>query len=158
MILLVMAFLSCTKAEMTATFPPQAPEFTLEDINGNEISLSGLSGKVIFMNFWATWCGPCKVEIPDFIEAYEQHKDKGLVILGVSVDGSGPDIVRQFAREWKINYPIVMVTQKLIRDYRPGNAIPLTLVIDPSGKIRHRKLGPMSRASIEDWFKKLMEE
>jgi len=137
---------------------PQAPEFTLEDLNGNKISLSDLNGKVIFLNFWATWCGPCKAEIPHFIEAYKEYKDKGMEIIGISVDRTGAKSVIKFAEKYKINYPVAMYTLDIIKDYRPGNAIPVTIIIGPNGKIRHKKVGYTEKKYLKNWFLKLIEE
>ena len=117
-----------------------APAFTLKDLDGKDVSLSDFEGKVIFVNFWATWCPPCRQEIPGFIEVYDQYKNKGMVILGVSVDQAGVSVVKKFAEKNKINYPLVMFTQKMIEDYDPGNAIPATIVIDRQGNIRDKHI------------------
>lgn len=137
---------------------PQAPEFTLEDLNGNKISLSDLKGKVIFLNFWATWCPPCKAEIPHFIEAYKEYKDQGMEIIGISVDKTGAKSVIKFTEKYKINYPVAMYTLDIIKDYRPGNAIPVTIIIGPNGKIRHKKVGYTEKEYLKNWFLKLIEE
>lgn len=157
----VLTFVVCAQAEKTGTTSgdyPQAPEFTLEDINGKNIALSDYKDKVIFLNFWATWCAPCRAEIPDFIEAYREYKDDGMVIIGVSVDREGKDKVLGYADRYKINYPLVMYTSQLIRDYQPGNAIPVTIVIDPKGKIRHKQIGMVNREFLETWFSKLIKD
>src|SRR5262245_54057104 len=82
-------------------------DFTVKDMNNARVRLSDYKGKVILVNFWATWCAPCKVEIPGFIELYDQYKDKGFVILGVSGDDDA-ETLRAFASEWKINYPLLV--------------------------------------------------
>lgn len=148
-------------AEMTGNSGkeyPQAPEFTLEGLKGSRISLSDLSGKVVMLNVWATWCGPCKREIPDFIEAYERYKDKGLEIIGISVDRISQSRVLQFAEKYKINYPVVMATSRLTKDYGPFPAIPVTIIIDKNRKIRYRQIGLVNKKFIETWFTKLAEE
>ncbi len=158
---MALAFFVGAKADMPGMSSedyPDAPEFTLEDLNGNKISLSNLSGKVIFLNVWATWCGPCKREIPDFIEAYEHYKDKGLEIIGISVDRISQSKVLQFAENYKINYPVAMITSKLTKDYGPFLAIPVTIIIDKNGKIRHRRIGMVNKSYVESWFLKLIEE
>ena len=83
-----------------------APDFRVTDLKGKTISLSDYKGKVLFLNFWATWCPPCRAEIPDFIEAYSQEKANGLEILGISVDTKGKAEVAAFVEQYKINYPI----------------------------------------------------
>ena len=130
----------------------RAPNFTLKDLKGARISLSDYKGKVLFLNYWATWCGPCRAEIPDFIEVYDEYKDKGLEILGISVDRISADKVSDFARKNKMNYPVAMATQELFQKYQPPNFIPTTLVIDGNGKIKYTKVGMMSKREIIDLF------
>ena len=137
---------------------PQAPEFTLEDFDGNEISLSDYSGKVLFLNFWATWCGPCRHEIPGFIKAYKKYKDKGMEIIGISLDTISLKSVLAFAEKNKINYPVAMSTEEIVEDYGPIPAIPVTVIIDKNGNLRHRKVGYLDKKSLENWFLKLIEE
>ncbi len=158
---LVIVLFVCAEAEKTSIFgnnSSQAPDFTVKDLKGREISLSNYSGKVVFLNFWATWCGPCKAEIPDFIEAYKQYKDKGMEIIGISVDRISPKSVLKFAEKYKINYPVVMSTDKIQKDYEPGPYVPTTIIIDQEGKIRHKHIGYMSKKAFIDYFLKLTEE
>ncbi len=136
----------------------QAPDFTLKDLSGKDISLKDLRGKVVFLNFWATWCAPCRDEIPGFVEAYSQYKDKGMFIIGVSVDNTGTGSVIKFAEKYNINYPVAMATNKLIKDYAPGRFIPVTVVIDKNGKIREKKIGYMDKETLIKYFLKIVEE
>jgi len=136
---------------LSFAYEQTAPDFELTDLSGNSISLSELKGKVIFVNFWATWCGPCRQEIPDFIEFYKENKDKGAVILGVSVDTSASK-VRDFVDANMINYPIAMATDSMVRDYKPGKFIPTTIIIDTNGMIQEKKIGVMNKASLEHYF------
>lgn len=157
----VVVLFVCAKTEKTDTPGnnyPQASEFTLKDLKGNEISLSNYSGKVVFLNFWATWCAPCRIEIPGFVEMYKQYKDKGMEIIGISTDRLGSDSVLKFAEKYKINYPVVMGTAKIIKDYEPGPYIPTTFIVDQNGKIRHRHIGYMNKETLKDYFLKLIEE
>ncbi len=149
-VLLAFAIMTCGILSYAAD--NAAPNFTLTDLSGKSISLSDLKGKVIFINFWATWCPPCRQEIPDFIEFTKENKDSGAVILGVSVDKSA-DKVRDFVDENGINYPIVMATNEMISDYKPGKFIPTTIVIDPSGMIKEKKVGAMDKATLEHYLK-----
>ena len=139
-----------------------APEFSLTDLSGNTVQLADYKGKVLFLNFWATWCPPCRAEIPDFVEAYTAQKANGLEILGISVDTKGKDAVVDFVKKNKINYPIVLEsrekTQKLIDDYQPGQYIPTTFIIDKSGRIRHKEVGVMDTQSVLKYFQQLMAE
>ncbi len=135
-----------------------APDFTLTDLRGNQVMLSDYKGKVVFMNIWATWCPPCRAEIPGFVKAYAEYKDKGLEIIGISVDQGGRDKVIDFAKAFQINYPVVMYTNQIIRDYEPGRAIPVTIVIDKEGMIRHKHIGYMDKETLERYFFDLAEE
>jgi len=158
---LVIVLFVCADAEKASIFSdnsPQASDFTVKDLKGRKIALSDYSGKVVFLNFWATWCGPCKAEIPDFIEAYKQYKDKGMQIIGISVDRISPKSVLKFAEKYKINYPVIMGTAKIQKDYEPGPYVPTTIIVDQKGKIRHRHIGYMSKETLEDYFLKLTEE
>ena len=152
--LVVFVMVSADNACAVKEDPPVAPDFTLKDLNGKKISLSDYEGKVLFLNYWATWCPPCRVEIPDFIEVYNAYKDKGLEILGVSLDQIGADQVSKFAERFKMNYPVAMATKDLFRNYPPPQAIPTTIVIDRNGKIQYRKVGMMSKQEIIDLFNK----
>ncbi len=136
---------------------PVAPTFKLKDLQGNDVFLADYKGKVIFLNFWATWCAPCRVEIPDFIEAYDELNEKGLEIIGISLDG-GVQKVRSFAKNNKINYPVVMGSQKVVDDYKLGEFIPATIIIDRQGRIRHKHVGVMSKKMIERFFQDIDQD
>jgi len=151
-LIFLLAFAIITSGSITFASDKAAPDFTLTDLSGKSISLSDLKGKVIFVNFWATWCGPCRHEIPDFIEFYKKNKDKGAVILGVSVDKSA-NKVRDFVDEYEINYPIAMATDIMVKDYKPGKFIPTTFVIDSAGMIQEKKIGVMDKDTLEHFFK-----
>jgi len=138
---------ACAQAKNDAEAVP-APEFSLKDLQGNTLSLASYKGKVLVLNFWATWCPPCRREIPDFIEAYKELKDKGLEILGVSVDELSADVLRDWAQKAGMNYPVAMATPKIIADYRPGEYIPATIVIDRRGAIRYRQSSLMDKGTL----------
>lgn len=136
---------ACASAREEAT---PAPEFLLQDLQGNSLSLSSYKGKVLILNFWATWCPPCRREIPDFIEAYKDLKDKGLEILGVSVDDLSAEALRDWTQKAGMNYPVAMATAKIIADYQPGEFIPATIVIDRRGRIRYRQSSLMDKETL----------
>lgn len=142
--------------------PALAPNFELTDLTGKMVSLSDYKGKVLFLNFWATWCPPCRAEIPDFVEAYQENKAKGLEIIGISLDINDRDAVVSFVEKYKINYPIVLesrsTTQQLIDDYRPGQFIPTTIVIDKQGRIRRKQVGQMNKRMLLSFFNELAAE
>jgi cytochrome c biogenesis protein CcmG/thiol:disulfide interchange protein DsbE len=140
----------------------QAPDFTVTDINGKTISLSQYRGKVLFLNFWATWCPPCRAEIPDFVDVYEKYKSKGIEILGISLDTKEKSAIVDFAQKFKINYPVVLeskkLTDKLLDDFQPGQFIPTTFVIDKLGRIRDKVVRSMDKEEILRYFDRLIAE
>jgi cytochrome c biogenesis protein CcmG/thiol:disulfide interchange protein DsbE len=128
---------------------PIAPDFTLKNVEGGMVSLSDYKGKVVILDFWDTWCPPCKKEIPGFIELQDKYGDKGLVILGAAFGRYGEEKVAEFAKEWKMNYPVIIADQKVNRDYGGIQSIPTTFVIDTDGKARSRHVGYVEKAVFE---------
>jgi peroxiredoxin len=132
-------------------------DFTLKDMNGARVRLSDYKGKVILLNFWATWCGPCKVEIPEFIEAYDRYHDRGFVILGVlSQDDPSPEDLRAFASGYGMNYPIFREHVELDEAFGPLWAIPTSFIIDRQGSICTKHMGPVSKEMLEREIKRLL--
>ena len=134
----------------------QAPPFKLLDLNGSEVSLSDFNDKIIILDFWATWCPPCVKEIPHFIELYKEYKDQGLAILGISVDRQGIGIVKAFKQKYKINYPILMANNQVVKAYGNIRGIPTTFVIDPAGKILRMYVGYRDKAVFEADIKAIL--
>ncbi len=130
--------------------PVDVPAFTVRDIDGKTISLADLKGKVVLVNFWATWCPPCRAEIPDLVKLQDKYRDK-LVVLGISEDEVDPAQVKAFATEQKMNYPIVMATTELRQIFKGVAALPTTFVLDTEGKIQMRHVGMLDpeRTEIE---------
>ena len=118
-----------------------APAWDLKDVKGNSVKLSDFKGKVVILDFWATWCPPCRAEIPHFIGLQEKYGKQGLVVVGVSVDEGGPDVVSSFVKANKINYPIVMGNLDVAQLYDANEGIPTTFVIDRTGNIVAKHLG-----------------
>ena len=127
-----------------------APDFALRDVNGKLVKLSGLHGKVVLLDFWATDCGGCRVEIPWFIEFQREYRDRGLVVLGVSLDDSGWKVVKPFVEEKQMNYPVMLATEDVTKRYHI-ESMPTTLVIGKSGCIAatHVGLGKKEEFRVE---------
>lgn len=134
----------------------QAPNVVFKTADGKTYDLSKLTGKVVIVNFWATWCGPCRKEIPDFIEFYKNYKDKGVEILGVSLDRDGWEKVKPFLKQTPINYPIVLGNGEIAGKFSRFNAIPTTFIIDKSGNIVDEHTGVMTRSQLEAKIKPLL--
>ena len=118
-----------------------APDFTLTDGNGQTVHLSDYKGKVVLLDFWATWCGPCKIEIPWFMEFEQQYKDKGFAVLGVSMDDDGWKVVKPYLQQMKINYRIALGNDKVGDAYGGVDSLPTTFLIDRSGRIASTHVG-----------------
>jgi len=141
-ILLSSGIVSCTKSDTVTERPSSsetgsvAPDFALKDIEGRDVQLSQYRGKLVVLEFWATWCPPCKATIPELVSVQRKYAEKGLVVLGVSID-EGVDLqpkLSAFSKEYKINYPILLGTEKVSRDYNIMS-VPATFLIGKDQKI-----------------------
>ena len=141
---------STCKAESAAKLA-----FTVKDMNGASVTLADYKDKVILMNFWGTWCGPCRLEIPGFIELQAAYRDKGFVILGVAVEDT-PEAVRAYAAEVRINYPLVMNQEDLEEAYGPIFGLPMSYVIARDGSICTKHFGPITKDDAEKEIKALL--
>lgn len=124
-----------------------APSMVIQDLSGKITSMDDLKGKVVLVNFWATWCPPCRVEIPEFIKLQEKHRDR-LQIIGISEDDD-PETVREFVKTAGINYPVVMATPELLAAYGGVAALPTTFVVDTEGRVVQRHLGLLSAENYD---------
>jgi cytochrome c biogenesis protein CcmG/thiol:disulfide interchange protein DsbE len=134
-----------------------APEFALKDSNGKTVRLEDYSGKVVLLDFFATWCGPCKIEIPWFMEMERKNKDRGFAVLGVSMDDEGWDIVKPFLAELGVNYRVVIGNDATAQLYGGVDALPTTFLIDRSGKIASVHIGLASKKEFEDGIEQLLQ-
>jgi len=133
-----------------------APDFTLTTLDGKKVKLSNYRGKAVLLNFWATWCGPCKVEIPWFIDLEKQYGPQGLVILGVAMDDDGKATVTKFAQEMKIDYTVVLGNDDVADEYGGVEGLPTTFYVDRNGKIVKVVAGLVSHGEIEDGIKEAL--
>jgi len=135
----------------------KAPEFELKDANGKIVHLSDFKGKVVLLDFWATWCGPCNIEIPWFTEFERRYKDRGFEVLGVSMDDDGWKAINPFVAEKRINYRIVLGNDITGDQYGGVEALPTTFVIDRDGRIASVHVGLSGRKEFEDAIEKLLD-
>lgn len=128
---------------------------TVKDMNGADVKLADHKGKVILLNFWATWCPPCLVEIPEFVKVYEEKKNDGFTILGVSTDDTAEQL-QAFASEKKVTYPLLMISPELEDAYGPLFGLPTSVLIARDGSVCKRHFGPMSKEQLEKELKPLL--
>jgi peroxiredoxin len=133
-----------------------APDFTLKDGEGRKVSLSDFRGKVVLLNFWATWCGPCKIEMPWFVDFQRKYKDQGFSVVAVSLDEEGWDVVKPFAEDLKLNFPVLLGNDELADRFGGIQALPTTLIIDKEGRVVSSHMGLVSMSDYEDDIKKLL--
>lgn len=134
---------------------PAAPDFSLRDISGKTIKLSEYRGKVVILDFWATWCGPCRIEIPEFVEMQNRYGNQGLAVIGVSMD-DGLDPVISFYKEFRMNYPVVMGNDRLGEMYGGILGLPTTFLIGRDGRIYAKHVGATSISVFEEEVKQLL--
>ncbi len=139
-----------------ANAKPANWDFTLKDLDGKDVSLASFKGKVVLLNFWATWCGPCKAEIPGFVELQEKYRDK-LTIVGYSVDDTA-ELAKKYAAEYKMNYPILLGEgREDVQDaYGPIWGIPASFIISKDGKVCRKHMGIAPKAVFEKELVALM--
>ena len=150
-------------AASPVNLPPEgrrrpAPNFTLPDVSGKQVSLADHKGKVVLLNFWATWCGPCKREIPDFMEMKRDYAGRDFEIIGVSVDQDGVRKVEPFVKNTGINYPVLVDGNKISGLYGGVQSIPTTFVLDKEGRIVAQYVGLRDRKVFDDLAQALMKE
>jgi peroxiredoxin len=133
-----------------------APDFSLESVDGKTVRLSDLRGKAVLLNFWATWCGPCKIEMPWFVELQNQYASQGLQIVGVAMDDASKEDIAKFAKDMGVNYPILIGKEAVGDQYGGVPALPESFIIGRDGKIVDKILGLRGKAEIEDSIKKAL--
>ncbi len=146
--------------QIAATGAPKpgaaAPDFALQSLDGKTVHLSDFRGKAVLLNFWATWCTPCRLEMPWFVELQKQYGPQGLEVLGVAMDDSGKDKIAKFAQEMGVNYPVLLGKESVGDEYGGVEYLPTSFYIDRDGKVVTRVFGLRSRSDIEDWIKEAL--
>jgi thiol-disulfide isomerase/thioredoxin len=128
--------------------PASAPVLAMRDLDGREVSLASLRGKVVLVNFWATWCGPCRAEIPDLVALQEKYRDQ-LQVIGISQDEVPVDLVRRFAADHRMNYPVVMSTPEIEKLFPGVNALPTSFIVDRESRIVQKHVGMLTASLTE---------
>jgi cytochrome c biogenesis protein CcmG/thiol:disulfide interchange protein DsbE len=134
-----------------------APDFSLSALDGQPLRLSSYRGKIVVLDFWATWCAPCREEIPHFIQMQNQYGNRGVQLIGISMDDS-PEPVRSFYQQFKMNYPVAVGNAKLGELYGGILGLPITYVIGRDGKIEGKYIGATDVAVIERRVQDLLQE
>ena len=134
-----------------------APDFTLKDADGKTVKLSDYRGKVVLLNFWATWCGPCKIEIPWFMEFEQTYKDRGFAVLGVSMDEDGWETVKPYIADKKVNYRVLLGDEVVGNLYGGIESLPTTFLIDKDGRVASVHIGLVSKRDYSTEIDHLIE-
>ena len=133
-----------------------APQFTLKDLNGKTVRLRAYRGKVVMINFWATWCPPCRAEMPALVRLQREHANQGLQIIGITYPPERKDLVQRFARSIKVNYPIILGTREIKARFSSEETLPLTVVINRDGKVSEIISGILLRQEFDEKIKPLL--
>jgi cytochrome c biogenesis protein CcmG/thiol:disulfide interchange protein DsbE len=133
-----------------------APDFELPSLDGRKVKLSDFRGQAVLLNFWATWCSPCKIEMPWFVDLQKQYGKDGLVVLGVAMDDTESTKIAEFAHELGVNYPVLLGTDRVSDDYGDVRALPTTFYIDRNGTIVAKAVGLLGRQEIEEDIRKAL--
>ncbi len=135
-----------------------APSFSLKDADGKPVTLADYKGKVVLVNFWATWCGPCEVEIPWFIEFQQKYKNQDFAVLGISMDDDGWKSVKPYVAAHKINYQIVIGDEKTSTLYGSVDSLPTSFIVDRSGRIAAQHVGLVDKSDYQNEIQKLLDD
>ena len=162
-VLVCLLLAGCSSESVNAAVKPEkdrkkAPDFTLKDADGRPVKLSDYKGRVVLLNFWATWCGPCRIEIPWFVEFEQKFKDRGFAVLGVAMDEDGWDVVKPYLERVKVNYRVVIGSDMVSEMYGGVESFPTTFMLDREGRVASMHPGLMSRKVYQDEIDQLLAE
>ena len=135
-----------------------APDFELQSLEGKNVKLSDFRGKAVLLNFWATWCGPCKIEMPWFVELQKEYGPQGFQVVGVAMDDASSEDIAKFVRQMGVNYPILLGKEAVGQSYGGVGVLPTTLFIDRDGKLVAREFGLQSRSVFVDHIKESLSQ
>ena len=135
-----------------------APPFLVTTLEGEQVSLESLRGQVVLVNFWATWCAPCRIEMPSFERVYRAKKDQGFVIVGLSTDQAGPAVVRPYIAKRGVSFPVAMASGEIVHSYGGAGTIPKSVLIDRGGRIRHTVTGIFAEPALRLAVNRLLAE
>jgi cytochrome c biogenesis protein CcmG/thiol:disulfide interchange protein DsbE len=145
------------KEDPQAVSRKAAPAFSLKDSDGKTVTLADYKGKVVLLNFWATWCSPCKIEIPWFVEFEQKYKDRGFAVVGVSVDEEGWEAVKPYLEKNRVNYRILLGDEKIAEAYGGLESLPTTYVLDEQGRVVSTHIGLVSKSEYENEIRQLLD-
>jgi peroxiredoxin len=164
-LVLVVFLAACLKSsrEDEATIKPeakrkQAPGFSLKDANGDTVNLADYKGKVVLVNFWATWCGPCEEEIPWFVEFEQKYRDRGFAVIGISMDDDGWKAVKPYIASHKINYPVMIGSETVAQKFGATDYLPTSFILDRQGRIAVGHVGLIDKRDYLNEIIKLIDD
>ena len=152
---LALAPVSCGRAGEPGVVPEQVPDVILPALGGKQVHLRDFRGKILLVDFWATWCGPCKETIPDLVTLQERHRRDGLEVIGISLDVQGEAAVAAFAKMYRMNYTVLLGDDRTVRAFGGIEGIPTSFVVDRRGRIVKRFVGVVDAATYEDVIRNL---
>jgi len=144
--------ISCSTTEKKNS--KKAPDFSLKTTDNKTVKLSDYKGKIVIVNFFATWCPPCRIEIPDFVKFYKENKKKKIVIIGIAI-GSKLEDVKKMIKKFEINYPVCLSDGKIEKEYGGIRFVPTSFIIDKNGNIYKKQIGMMNKEQLEEVLKNL---
>lgn len=153
-IFIIVILLGCGKTSDEKN-PNPGFDFDLPDLNGEIVSLEDFRGKVLIINFWATWCPPCEEEMPKLNQLHKRYKNEGLVVIGIALDKDSLNLVKPFVRKKGIGYPILVGNEQVLRGVKDFSGVPTTLILDQKGNIKKKYDGSFDKDDLEKSLKEL---